>query len=139
MKTHAHCNRRFEFQFPDVDTRILVEDLEDGVVIRASRDTFSERRKLSFIRELAAEGFIADCFQRSCRDVRWLVDASSAKPGEAIAARTGHFMIRLLVCSVLLWLGLMGTLLLFGRGGQTPSVPSLSYSEAERAPSQSGL
>ncbi|HUK83203.1 MAG TPA: hypothetical protein VLZ12_11300 [Verrucomicrobiae bacterium] len=108
MKTHTQFNRRFEFQFPDVDTRILVEDLEDEVVIRASRDTFSERRKQNFIRELAAEGFIADCFQWSCRGVRWLVDASSAMPGKAVTARTNRFMIRLFVCSVLLWLAIMG-------------------------------
>jgi hypothetical protein len=72
----THFDRHFEFQFPDVDTRILVEDLKDGVIIRASCDTFSERRKLRFVRELAAEGFIADCFQWSCRGVRWLVDES---------------------------------------------------------------
>jgi hypothetical protein len=111
----AHFNRCFEFQFPDVDTRILVEDLEDGVVIRASRDSFSERRKLSFIRELAAEGFIADCFLWSCRGVRWLVDASCAKATEDVAARTNRFMIRLLLCSVLLWLGLIGAAILCAR------------------------
>jgi len=110
MKTHTQFNRRFEFQFPDVDTRILVEDLEDEVVIRASRDTFSERRKQNFIRELAAEGFIADCFQWSCQGVRWLVDASCAKSTETIAARTNRFMIRLFVCSVLLWVCLMAGL-----------------------------
>ena len=108
----THFNRCFEFKFPDVDTRILIEDLEDGMVIHASRDTYSERRKLSFVRELAAEGFNADCFQWSCRGVRWLVDASCAKPTEAIAARTSRFMIRLFVCSVLLWLGMMATLFL---------------------------
>ena len=107
-------NRRFEFQFPDVDTRILVEDLENAVVIRASRDSFSEQRKQRFIRELAAEGFIADCFQWSCRGVRWLVDASCARPIRAITARTNRFMIRLFVCSVLLWLMLMAGAVLHG-------------------------
>ena len=112
MKAHVQCDRLFEFYFRDVDTRVVVEDLDDGVVIRASRDTFSERRKQNFIRELAAEGFIADCFQWSCRGVRWLVDASCARPTEAIRACADRFMIRLFVCSVLLLLGLMGTLLL---------------------------
>jgi hypothetical protein len=111
----THFNRCFEFQFPDVDTRILVEDLEDGVVIRASRDSFSERRKQNFIRELAAEGFIADCFQWSCRGVRWLVDVSCARPTEAIATRTNRFMLRLFVCSALLWLALMAGAVLHGR------------------------
>jgi len=43
-----------------------VENPEDGVVVRASRDTLSERR------ELAAEGFIGNCYQWTCRGVRWL-------------------------------------------------------------------
>jgi hypothetical protein len=112
MKTHAQFNRRFEFQFPDVDTRILVEDLEDGVVIHATRDTFSERRKQSFIRELAVEGFIADCFQWSCAGIRWLVDAPPAKPNDDLTMRTDRFMIRLFVCSVLLWVCMLGALFL---------------------------
>ena len=112
MKAHVRRDRTFEFYFRDVDTHVVVEDVEDVVVIHASRDTFSERRKQIFIRELAAEGFIADCFQWSCRGVRWLVDASSAGWTDTVAARTNRFMIRLFVGSVLLWLGLMGALLL---------------------------
>ena len=114
MKAHVHRERSFEFYFRDVDTRVVVEDVEDAVVIRASRDTFSEWRKQNFIRELAAEGFIADCFQWSCRGVRWLVDASCARPMRAIVARTNCFMIRLFVCSVLLLLALMAGAVLHG-------------------------
>jgi hypothetical protein len=69
--------RSFDFYFHDLDTTVVVEDAEDAVLVRASRDAFTPRRKLNFIRELAAEGFIADCFRR----VRWLVDASLATPG----------------------------------------------------------
>jgi hypothetical protein len=111
----THLNRCFEFQFPDVDTRILVEDLEDGVVIHASRDTFSERRKQNFIRELAAEGFIADCFQWSCRGVRWLVDASLGRPRLDGRARADRFMLRLGAGAMLLWVALMVVAVLHGR------------------------
>ncbi|HUJ09808.1 MAG TPA: hypothetical protein VL171_07255 [Verrucomicrobiae bacterium] len=114
MNTHAQCLQSYEFHFRDVDTHVLVENLEDGVVIHASHNTFSEGRKLSFIRELAAEGFIADCFQWSCRDVRWLVDASIARTGRDGSTRTNRFMIQLLIGSALLWLALMADAILHG-------------------------
>ena len=115
MKTHRECDRSFQFTFPKLDTLVQVEEQDDIVVIRASRDSFSERRKLSFIRELAAEGFIADCFQWSRRGVRWLVDASLAKPRQDIAEHTNHFMFRLWWCAVLLWVALMAVAVLHGR------------------------
>jgi hypothetical protein len=114
MKTHSDCNRSFQFTFPKLDTLVQVEEQDDTVVIRASRDSFSERHKLSFIRELAAEGFIADCFQWSCRGVRWLVDASLAIPRQDVAARTNRFMFRLWRCAVLLWVALMAVAVLHG-------------------------
>ena len=53
--------RSFEFCFIHLDyTLVRVEELEGRVTIRATADTFSRRRKTSFIRELAAEGFISD-------------------------------------------------------------------------------
>src|SRR5690349_13368204 len=68
--------RTFEFRFPGVDTLIKVEAGPDGAVIRASRDTFSASRKLSFIRELVAEGFVDDvCLtDRRKTRLRWIVD-----------------------------------------------------------------
>jgi hypothetical protein len=107
MKAQAHCNQSFDFYFRELDTAVVVEDLEDAIVIRASRDSFSERRKQNFIRELAAEGFIPDGL-----NVRWLVAALPGTPPKDVAARTNRFMIRLFVCSVLLWMGLMGTAIL---------------------------
>ncbi|HUI08626.1 MAG TPA: hypothetical protein VL486_16620 [Verrucomicrobiae bacterium] len=127
MKTQAHLNRCFEFQFPDVDTRILVEDSEDGVVIHASRDTFSQRRKICFIRELAAEGFIADCFQWSGRGVHWLVDDSLARRRPDVASRTNRFMIRLFLGVVSLYLALMAGAILHGRDHQ--AVKAVTQSE----------
>lgn len=95
--------RSFDFYFHDLDTTVVVEDATDAVLIRASRDTFTSRRKLSFIRELAAEGFIADCVRR----VRWLVDVSLTNPRLDVAARTKRFMLRLWWGAVVLWLTLM--------------------------------
>ena len=50
----------FDFYLPLLDTLVRVERSGDQIVIRATRDTFSAACKASFIRELAAEGFIPD-------------------------------------------------------------------------------
>ena len=55
MKTLVRPNRQFEFCFPNLDTLILVEESDDEVVVRATNNSFSERRKVQFIRELAAK------------------------------------------------------------------------------------
>ena len=110
-----HC---YEFCFPNLDTLVQVEESNDTVVIRATRDTFSELRKTWFIRELAAEGFISDAYewfsrvdQWSSLQVRSLVNYSWLKPDEAAAARTKRFMIRLILSAITLWLIMMGVLL----------------------------
>ena len=105
---------RFEFFFPRIDTLVEVEPALDGVVIRASRDTFSAERKASFIRELAAEGFI-DAGDRWAPvpgpRVRWLVDAASFLPGPAVLAETRRFVLRLLLGAAIAWVLLMAVLL----------------------------
>jgi len=104
------------FAFPQLDAVVEVTASPTGVVIRASRDCFSEERKHSFIRELAAEGFIdeACCWRRlgSLHGVHWLVDASGFMPDAASVARTRRLMLRLIFSSAGLWLCLMGLLLL---------------------------
>jgi hypothetical protein len=118
MKTTvpAHC---FEFCFPRLDTLVQVEETDGEVVIRATRDTFSEERKLSFIHELAEEGFIPDRYRwfalasyRGASGVCWLVDYSWLKLDEAMLARTRRFMVRILSSAALLWLVMMASLLL---------------------------
>jgi hypothetical protein len=54
---------RFDFNFSRLDTLVMVEKQGDGIVIHATRDTFSPERKENFIRALAAEGFIPDDFR----------------------------------------------------------------------------
>ncbi len=118
MKTLVRPTRQFEFCFPNLDTLVLVEESDNEVVIRATRNAFSEQRKIHFIQQLAAEGFISDSYKwfsdfRSAKwlPLQWLVDYSWLKPNGAQAARTRCFMIRLLACAGLLWLGLMIALL----------------------------
>jgi hypothetical protein len=114
MKTRTAETSRFEFSFPNLDTLASVDRTEDGVVIRMSRDTFSEERKACFVRELASEGFISDDYRwlhsaggNTPGRVRWLVDPAWWKPSREIEAFTFRFMVRVLGYSALLWLALM--------------------------------
>jgi hypothetical protein len=116
MKTATADFHRFDFSFPGLDTLVQVETIDDAVVIRTSRDTFSETRKERFVRELAAEGFIADAcrWRPAIRGtppvVRWLVDRSCFLPSRERTARTRWFMIRVLLSATLLWLVQVGLL-----------------------------
>jgi hypothetical protein len=104
--------RVFEFCFAELDyTLVRVEETEGNVVIRASDDTFSQARKLGFIRELAAEGFIPDEFAWMTpgghdlfgRTLIWKVDPTWLKVDTDLMARHGRFARRLLVPTVLFW------------------------------------
>ncbi len=117
MKAASAETRSFGFCFPHLDTLVQVEASDDGVVIRTSCDSFSTARREAFVRELAAEGFIADAFRwrptALCGDpggVRWLVDSSCFQPSRQMVARTRKFMVRLLFAAAGLWLLLLGTL-----------------------------
>jgi len=114
MKTHAHGLRSFDFYFPDVDTQVLVEESEDEVVVRATRNTFSERRKIFFLRELAAEGFISENYQKfsgfasqAWLRVRWLIDNSWLKPNKGRWMQPEHLMLRVFAGAGAVWLGWM--------------------------------
>jgi len=109
MKTTLPQTRRFEFGFPYLDATVLVEDHGDTVDIRASRDTFTEARKLAFIRELAAEGFIDTAFQwfplagaDSPLGVHWYVDFSWLELPKVLLDRARRFMVSALVGGLLL-------------------------------------
>ncbi|HUJ43719.1 MAG TPA: hypothetical protein VLW52_08945 [Opitutaceae bacterium] len=117
MNTSTTNPQIFDFCFPELDTLVQVEAADGAVVIRASRDTFSEIRRQRFIRELAAEGFIPDQYQwlgsaapGIAGGVRWLVDASCFQPGPTRIAETRRFMFRLLGAGGLLWLLLISML-----------------------------
>ena len=121
MNTPSIETHIYHFSFPALDTLLQVEEAGGEVTIRASRDTFSARRREHFIRELAAEGFIPDEHQwlnsgapAGTGAVRWLVDHSCFQPDQAHTARTGRLMWRLLGSAALFWLMLMGLLLAKG-------------------------
>jgi len=113
MKSAPVERRAFEFCFLELDyTLVRVEEAAGDVTIRATADTFSRRRKINFIRELAAEGFIPDEYQWSSpsesgphfRGVRWLVDGSWLKVDEALNARNHRLVRRFILPATLLWL-----------------------------------
>ena len=105
----------FEFYFPNSDTLIQVGTTDDNVTIRATRATFSDRRKECFIHELAAEGFIPDGYRwyaTGGRGVRWILDRSWLKVDPEVAAQTRRWMMKLFISGGLLWV-LSLSLLLF--------------------------
>jgi hypothetical protein len=122
MKTHLLSTPSYEFCFPELDTLVLVEERDDGILIRATRDTFSPQRKERFIRELAAEGFIPeDCQWTSSygmppgKGLRWAIDPSWLELNPAMLARTRRIMVTAIASATLL-LAVMMTVL-FVRAG----------------------
>jgi len=119
MKIHSSPARRYDFYFPDLDTLVRVESSPEGVTIRASRNSFSDQRKRSFIHELAAEGFIPEDFEwRSLgsselsRGVRWLIDFSWLNIDASALALADRAMYRLIGGAFVLWVVLMSAILL---------------------------
>ena len=114
MNADSSPTRLYDFYFPDVDTLIRVESSPEAVIIRASRNTFSERRKRSFVHQLAAEGFIPDDYEwlslassELSRGARWLIDFSWLKLDPIPFAPADRFMHRLIGAAFLLWIALM--------------------------------
>lgn len=113
MKTQICTSRSFEFYFPDVDTLLLAEHRADKVVVRATKNTFSEQRKITFIHHLASEGFIPDYYQwlsnldPAWSNIYWCVDYSWLKTRQTTTPRTTKVMIGLLASAIALWTGLM--------------------------------
>jgi hypothetical protein len=126
----------FYTRFPD--NLIRVENRADGEVwIRATRRTFGRERRVCFIRELAAEGFIPAEFQfvsnageiddlrggvnedeppsqqewdSLASKIHWVVDASWALPSQTVL-RTSHRRCGLLYAICLAaWVCAMGLL-----------------------------
>jgi len=83
MKIAAATPGRFEFTFPEKDTLVVVENRDTGVVIRASRPTFTAVQKAAFVRHLVDEAFVPEPVRTreiSTRPapggVQWLIDES---------------------------------------------------------------
>ena len=91
--------------------------MPEGVVIRATRASFSDEQKRAFVRELVSEGFIADTYRwpplelgAADKSIEWLIDYSWLKISPEVLAISRRFMIRLFVGAGVLWVGLMGFL-----------------------------
>jgi hypothetical protein len=118
MRTPRVLPQQYEFYFSDLDNLILVESSEECVLIRSTRDNVPERRKLAFVRRLAAEGFIPDCYQwctdlqdRRC-PVDWVIDTSWLSLNPRTSRRATRFIKRLLLMTTLAWIVLISFLFL---------------------------
>jgi hypothetical protein len=100
----------YEFHLAEHQTAIQVVATKEKVIIRASRDRVPTERKISFIRELAAEGFIDTSyrffggFEDGIFPIEWIIDESWLKPGNAARARTNRIMIGSLAVACVLWI-----------------------------------
>jgi hypothetical protein len=118
MNTPALKSRCFEFYLRDLDTHLQVENPDaETVVVRATRNTLSDRRKIYFIRELAAEGFIPDRCQwyplpGGIPRVQWMIDVSWLRVSETAKARTRRLMFGVLGSGFVLWTALLSGFLL---------------------------
>jgi hypothetical protein len=129
MKSLQEKPRSYEFNFPHLGTRLQVEEIGGEVIVRATRDTFSTQRKISFIHELASEGFIPDDFiwlSDADADIRgrgvvWLVDSSWLKLDEKDIARARRILNKALAGAFLLFAFELG-LVLVGFAGNSSHV-----------------
>jgi hypothetical protein len=109
-------SRRFTFRFPNLDTVLQVDVLDDAVTIKASRNTFSAKRRIAFVRELVSEGFIPDEFQWASGSefeadypIQWIVDRSCFERVES-AADSRRLAIKLFTSTAVLVTLMMGML-----------------------------
>ena len=115
MRTQNELPHQSKHYISDLDNHILVENHGGGVVIHASRDNFSEQRKASFVRHLATEGYIPDCYEWFCEpraeeffSARWVVDCSWSESDPQIERRArrrelGVILLGLAVFVMLRW------------------------------------
>jgi hypothetical protein len=117
-ETQVICPDRMEFYFPDLDNHVLVENCEGTTTIRATRDNFSEKRKVFFVRRLALEGQIPDRYQwfpepnsGDFLRVSWVIDRSWVGIDPDVRRRAARNVLRLVLFSVLIWALLLFSLL----------------------------
>jgi hypothetical protein len=119
MRAQKVLARDFQFYFADLDNIILVECHEDETVtVRASKNNVPDERKISFIRKLAAEGFIPDDYQwfagptDGSNGLRWIKDYSWLEQTQKSAnRRSNRAMAKILTAACVLWVAMMRILL----------------------------
>lgn len=114
MREQKVLPKEFEFYFSDLDNMVFVESLDDeNVRIRFTRNNLSEKRRASFVRMLAAEGFIPEHFQWysvsifASHGITWEHDCSWVTLPAAVIRRSNRFMKLLIAGACLLWLAMM--------------------------------
>jgi hypothetical protein len=114
MKSETCFPRRAEFHQYNPENFILVENDKNGAVIRAAVDNFSGARKICFIKELAAEGFIPDHYQwfsdpdaDGYLGIKWIVDDSWLKTDGERTRKTELLCRGMLLLACILWVVLM--------------------------------
>lgn len=122
MQTRIALPARFELRHRCPNNLILVENYFNEVIIRATRNNFSEPRKLLFIQYLAAEGYIPARYQRigalseEAQDrLTWVIDRSWLGHSTTVRGEANRFMYGLVLSGALLWLMLIGALFLGSR------------------------
>src|SRR5262245_59392702 len=103
--------KRTEFRVRNPENVIVVENHQDFVAIRAAEDNFSTRRKLFFIRYLAAEGYIPARFERmpfaeveGSPDLVWRRYHAARRKHQYPSRLPDRLMFQLLGICLLVWL-----------------------------------
>ncbi|HWD93420.1 MAG TPA: hypothetical protein VG938_13845 [Verrucomicrobiae bacterium] len=117
MRAQKVLARDFQFYFSDLDNIVLVECREDeSVIIRATKNNVSDQRKTSFIRKLAAEGFIPDQYQwfsgstGGSDGVLWIKDYSWLAAHRPSRKSANRFVGRLVAAASVLLICMMRVL-----------------------------
>jgi hypothetical protein len=118
MRAQKVLAKDFQFYISDLDNIVLVECHEDETVtVRATKNNCPQERQISFIRKLAAEGFLPDEYQwfsgatDGSNGVRWIKDLSWLKIEPAVKKHSHRFMKRLFLAACVLWIAMMRILL----------------------------
>ena len=106
MRARSRIHVSFEISTHNPGNLIVIEHSGEKVLVRAAQANFSERRKAFLIRQLAAEGYLPDRFERFTEEepvagVTWVIDHSLLVLGPAAIGRTRRFMQRLIAGSCL--------------------------------------
>jgi hypothetical protein len=117
VRIKAKLPESVQFSTHNPQNLIVVENQDERVLFRAAYDNFSERRKAFLIRQLAAEGYIPDCFEefteyRQPGGLVWVIDRSLLSVAPEARRRCSRFMRRVVLGGCLLWVLELGLLLL---------------------------
>ncbi|MGH7970507.1 MAG: hypothetical protein ACREIC_17415 [Limisphaerales bacterium] len=101
MHTPASLDAEFEVSTHNPSNLVVVENQGETVLIRAAQNNFSQRRKAFLIRQLAAEGYIADRYQGFSEQapisgLTWVIDKSLLVLRPAATRRTRRVVVRLI-------------------------------------------